>query len=200
MTSTRFSVKLSNILGLSFYRYELTSSTYNATIDTAFTITVKVTDVFGNNVNNKAVTLYHNGTSVSTQNTNSNGVATWDITPSTWGIQDFNVSNQHCYVNIDGWRTLNGSLETGTWALQRNKNNAKLILLGWSASASNNYTNFGNGTYASVVRPRSVVRATTDKDAIDFTINSSGTIRYRNTGSTNDAYLQMEWAIRDEDR
>jgi len=198
---TRFSVKLKNILGLSYYRYELTSNKYEATIDTTddITITCKVTDVFGNNINNKAVTLYHDGTSVSTQNTNSSGVATWNITLSTWGLHDFNVSNQHIQVNVDGWRTLNGSLETGTWALQRNKNNAKLILIGWSAGASNDYTTFGNGTYASVVRPRSIVRATTDKDTIDFWVNSSGTILYRNTGSTNNANLQMEWAIRDED-
>ena len=103
---TRFSVKLKNILGLSYYRYELTSSTYNATIDTAFTITCKVTDIFGNNVNNKAVTLYHDGTSVSSQNTNSNGIATWSITPSTWGIHDFNIENTHCQVNVTGWREI----------------------------------------------------------------------------------------------
>lgn len=104
---TRFSVKLKNILGLSYYRYELTSSTYNATIDTAFTITCKVTDIFGNNVNNKAVTLYHNGTSVSIQNTNSNGVATWNITPTSWGIHDFNVGNTHTQVQVGGWKQIN---------------------------------------------------------------------------------------------
>ena len=106
---TRFSVKLKNILGLSYYRYELTSSTYNPTIDTAFTITCKVTDIFGNNVSGKAVTLYHNGSSVSTQNTNSNGVATWNITPTTWGMHDFRVQNQSIQVNVDGWKQYSGS-------------------------------------------------------------------------------------------
>ncbi len=106
---TRFSVKLKNILGLSYYRYELTSNKYNATIDTTndITITCKVTDIFGNNVNNKAVTLYHDGTSVSTQNTNSNGVATWNITPTTWGTHDFNVGNTHTQVQVGGWKQIN---------------------------------------------------------------------------------------------
>lgn len=104
---TRFSVKLKNILGLSYYRYELTSSTYNGTIDTAFTITCKVTDVFGNNVSSKAVTLYHNGTSVSSQTTNSNGVATWTITPTTWGTHDFNVANTHTQIQVGGWKQIN---------------------------------------------------------------------------------------------
>ena len=54
---TRFSIKIENILGLSYYRYELTSSTYNATIDATddIRITCKVTDIFGNNVNGKAM-------------------------------------------------------------------------------------------------------------------------------------------------
>lgn len=115
---TRFSVKLKNILGLSYYRYELTSNKYNATIDATndITITVKVTDIFGNNVSGKAVTLYHDGTSVSTQNTNSNGVATWTITPTTWGIHDFNISNQHCQVNVQGWKevTVTGATSYAT--------------------------------------------------------------------------------------
>lgn len=87
--------------------YELTSSTYNATIDTAFTITVKATDILGYAKTNKSVTLYHNGTSVSSQNTDSNGVATWSITPSTWGIHDFNIGNIHCQVDVSGWKNVN---------------------------------------------------------------------------------------------
>ncbi len=197
---TRFSVKLSNILGLSFYRYNLTSSNNNPNIDDEITITCKCTDPFGNNIKGKTLTLYHNEYDIGDATTNSDGIATWEeIQLTTWGINDFKVSNTHLPILVDGWRTLNGSLD-GTWALQRNKNNAKLILLGWTANASNSYTNFGTGTYASTVRPRSVVRATTDKDTIDFKIDSSGTMQYRNTGSTNNAYLQMQWAIRDEDR
>ena len=85
---------------------ELTSSIYNATIDTAFTITAKVTDLLGDAVSGKSITLYHNGTSVSSQTTNSNGVATWTITPTTWGLHDFRVQNQSIQVNVDGWRVV----------------------------------------------------------------------------------------------
>ena len=110
---TRFSVKLSNILGLSFYRYELTSSTYNPKIDTAFTITCKCTDIFGNPINNKQLTLYANGTSVGNATTNSNGIATWTITPTTLGKINYNVSNAYCQVDINdtGWK--NATMKSG---------------------------------------------------------------------------------------
>ena len=153
---TRFSVKLSNILGLSFYRYELTSSNYNPTIDTAFTITVKVTDVFGNNVNNKSVTLYHDGTSVSSQTTDSNGVATWTITPSTWGIHDFNVANTHTQVQVGGWKQIATYLSNRVILYSDGRNGYIKVdgTFSWDTSArihdlvtiDSNYTPKGNAT------------------------------------------------------
>lgn len=197
---TRFSVKLSNVLGLSFYRYELTSSNNNPNIDDEITITCHCTDPFGNNIKGKTLTLHHNEYDIGDATTNNDGIATWEnIQVTTWGINDFKVSNTHLPILVDGWRTLNGSLES-TWALQRNKNNARLLLMGWSASASSNFTNFGSGTYASTVRPKGTIYGRGDKDNIDFTIKNSGTIEYRNTGTTRNVYMQLEWSIRDEDR
>lgn len=117
---TRFSIKIENILGLSYYRYELTSSTYNATINTAFTITCKCTDVFGNNVSGKQLTLYGNGTSIGTANTDSNGIATWNISPSTLGKINYNVSNAYCQVDINdtGWK--NATMKSGWTAYDSN--------------------------------------------------------------------------------
>ena len=100
----KFSVKLSNILGLSFYRYELTSSNYNPNIDSAITLTVKVTDIFGNPVNNKTVQLYLNGSSLGESyqlTTNTNGIATATYTPNTYGTYDFSIANQHIQINVN---------------------------------------------------------------------------------------------------
>lgn len=192
---TRFSVKLSNILGLSYYRYELTSSTYNPTIDTAFTITVKVTDVFGNNVSGKSVTLYHDGTSVSSQTTNSNGVATWTITPTEWGTHDFNVSNTHCQVQVDGWRWTQN--ET-TWQIGRNADHGILILKGWSSNAPTSWKQFGGQGYAYDFRP--IANTYQQNDRVIWIVNAeNGTISLKSTtGSainTTTWYGQIEWAI-----
>lgn len=197
---TRFSVKLSNILGLSFYRYELTSSTYNPTIDTAFTITVKVTDIFGNNISGKQLTLYHDGTSVSNQTTNSNGIATWTITPTTWGTHDFNVSNKHIQVQVDGWKQVYPTNETmTTFGIFRNKNKAKFILNGWTGYDFNwEWKQFGSTAYASTVAPTMPVFATM-VDTITFRVNENGVIHRKSTKDTTissqTCYLQMEWAI-----
>lgn len=198
---TRFSIKIENILGLSYYRYELTSNKYNATIDVAddITITCKVTDIFGNNVNGKAVTLYHDGTSVSTQNTNSNGIATWNITPTTWGLHDFNVSNQHCQVNVKGWRIIGGSLSNSGWQLERNETRARLITTTWSHAVTTSWQQFGSSAYAENVKPKSNVHYSIDTRVVWYIDRTTGKIYFKsatgsNIASTNFA-MQWEWSI-----
>lgn len=104
-----YRVKLKNILGLSYYRYELTSSNYNPKIDSSITLTAHVTDIFGNNAASKPIQLYKNNTSMGSSfsgNTNSSGVITFTVTCSDWGVQDFSISNTHCQVNVQGWKVL----------------------------------------------------------------------------------------------
>jgi len=121
---TRFSVKLKNILGLSYYRYELTSSNYNPTVsatnENTYTITCKVTDIFGNNISGKQLTLYKNGSSVSNATTDSNGVATWTEYSTGWGTIDYNVSNQHCYVNARGFKLFKDTMSNHRYILYAN--------------------------------------------------------------------------------
>lgn len=198
MTTTRLSVKLKNMLGLNFYRYELTSSTYNPIIDTAFTVTVKVTDIFGNNVSNKPVTLYHDGTSVSSQNTDSNGTASWTITPTTWGIHDFNVSNKHIQVNVDGWRTIQNST---TYTFLRNKNRGRWELKGWSYSYSKDtsWSNFGTGNYATSIKPKAYTVMINAKGNAYFRVHTDGTVQWRAISDTISAntthYCSMDWEL-----
>lgn len=101
-----FDVPLKNILGLSYYRYELASSIYNANIDSPITITCKVTNTLGRNVSGKSIILYHDGESVGSRTTDSNGEAAWTITPDSWGLHDFNVGNTHCQVQVGGWKQI----------------------------------------------------------------------------------------------
>ena len=99
----RFHVPIKNILGLNYYRYELTTTNYNPTIDSTITITCHCTNAFGNNVNGKTITLYDNGTSVGSATT-EDGIATWTITLSDWNVHHFNVSNTSLDIKAKGWR------------------------------------------------------------------------------------------------
>ena len=72
---TRFSVKLKNILGSAYYRYEIGTSANNFTKGETCTVTVTVKDIFGNAVQNKDIVLYNSGTSEGTETTDSNGQA-----------------------------------------------------------------------------------------------------------------------------
>lgn len=98
---TKKIIKASDVLGDNYYIYELSSSNYTPVLNGTITITCTVTDVYGDLINNKFITLYKNGTSVSTKTTNSSGVATWSITCSTAGIQSFKVENKAIEVFVD---------------------------------------------------------------------------------------------------
>lgn len=94
-------IKTSDVLGDNYYIYELSSSNYTPALNGTITITCTVTDVYGDSINNKSITLYKNGTSVSTKTTNSSGVATWSVTCSDAGIQSFKVGNKAIEVFVD---------------------------------------------------------------------------------------------------
>ena len=98
---TKKTIKASDVLGDNYYIYELTSSNYTPALNGTITITCTVTDVYEDPIGNKSITLYKNGTSVSTQTTNSSGVATWSVTCSTAGIQSFKVENKTIEVFVD---------------------------------------------------------------------------------------------------
>lgn len=92
--------------------YELVSSDYNPDIDDTITLTCTCTNYAGQPIVNKQLTLYHNGSSVSTATTNNNGIATWNITCSKFGIRDYNVANVHCQVKVGGWKTSFSNYDT----------------------------------------------------------------------------------------
>ena len=96
-----FKIPISNILGLSYYRYTITSTNYTPTPNSTITITCKVTNVFGREITDKEITLYKNGGMVSTQTTDSNGEATWTETCNTNGLIQYNIGNQNIEVFVD---------------------------------------------------------------------------------------------------
>ena len=112
---SRFTVPIADILGNAYYHYELSSSSYNPNINDNITVTCTCKNVFGNPVSNKTLKLFQNNASVGTATTNANGIATWTITCSNWGIQHFNVENKSIDVRVTGY--IQTSLNNGMYTL-----------------------------------------------------------------------------------
>lgn len=84
--------------------YDLICSDYNPTVDSTVTVTCRVTDFYGEVVAGESVTLYCNGSSVSTSITNNQGLATWTVTVDALGLNSFSVANSKLAINVIGWR------------------------------------------------------------------------------------------------
>ena len=107
---TKKIIKASDVLGDNYYIYELSSSNYTPVLNGTITITCTVTDVYGDPIGNKSITLYKNDTSVSTKTTNSNGIATWSITCWNVGIQSFKVGKKAIEVFVDNKEDINNKI------------------------------------------------------------------------------------------
>lgn len=102
----KFKVPLGDILGSAYYRYELTSSDYNPTIDSTITITCTCKNVLGNPIANKTLELMMNGVSQGTSTTNANGIATWSITFGLEGLKDYYIGNSHCILFVNKYHKI----------------------------------------------------------------------------------------------
>lgn len=85
------------------FNYNLLSDYYNVQIGNDIIINCIVTDVNGEMVKGKTLTLYQNSSSVGTATTNDLGVAYWTVTCDDLGLQNFRVENQNIQVKVTGW-------------------------------------------------------------------------------------------------
>ena len=194
---SRFTVPIADILGTAFYNYELTSSTYNPSIDTAFTITCKVTNSFGNNVSGKSITLYKDGTNMGSATTNSSGVATWTVTLTDWDNHHFKVENASLELKASGWKTL---VNDGGYFIRTKDNRVQFSLNVDSVGFPTSFTAFGGGAkvpqgyrpYASVVVPCK------SNHPLFVAVRNDGTVERRTFNSsqqTSGCYAFAEWTI-----
>lgn len=183
---SRFTVPISDILGNAYYNYELTSSTYNPTIDTSFTITCKVTNSFGNNVSGKSITLYKDGTAVSSSTTNSSGVATWTITLSDWDTHHFNCNSATMELSANGWKQV--TVSTGNlWVNERTKLAMYTFTRTGTITSEISYANVIPSAY----RPKSNVRMLghNSNNMIRIGVDTGGTVRI--SGGTSSSSLTV---------
>ena len=99
---TQKKIKASDVIGNSYYIYNITSSNYTPSLNSTINITVTVTNIYGQAVSGKSITLYQNSTAKTSKNTDSNGSASWNsIIMSTAGIQIFRVEDTKIEVFVD---------------------------------------------------------------------------------------------------
>ena len=140
-------IKVSDILGDSYYVYELSSSNYTPALNGTITITCTMKDVYGTVAGNKSITLYQNGTSKGAQTTNSSGVATWSITCSTAGIQSFSIKDTSIEVFVDNKEdTSNKVTSLSSSSTDTQYPSAKIVY----DSLQNLRTEFITGTFANI--------------------------------------------------
>ena len=82
---------------------DLTTYTPRAKIGDTVTIRAKATDINGDIIKNKELTLLKNGASPSNQYTNNQGVATWTVSMTESGAIDFSVNEEHVFVDVTGF-------------------------------------------------------------------------------------------------
>ena len=178
------------------YNYNLTSSNYNPNINSSITITVTVTDGNGDAVSGESVTLYMNGSAQTTQTTNSSGVATWSITVTKFGLQDFRVENQSIQVKVGGWKTY---FSNTLWTVQFNETTTRVTLASTvSVSVTTTETQYGasilNDNWLRPSRP--MMFPTYNGNVMVFARDGNAKLSHRTiSGSVtmSSQYFQIEW-------
>ena len=155
--------------------YQVYASDYNPSIDSSVTVYCKCTDIAGSAVSGKSLTLYQNGTSVSSSITNENGIASWTVTCDEWGLQDFRVANQSIQVHVTGWREI--TIGTGRlWVNDETKTAVYYFTRTGAITTEISYANVIPSSY----RPYSYVRMIAHNSTsavIKLGVESNGTVR-----------------------
>ena len=110
----KFKVPIKDLLGRAYYHYKIGNTTTNGTKGQTNVLHCTVTNIFGNPVSDKDVTLYAQGIEVSTKKTNALGYVEWEIPLDKAGLRLYTVDNQITYtlVKNGGWKST--SITNGT--------------------------------------------------------------------------------------
>ena len=149
--SERSNVSISDILGENYKITNIECSDYNPQIDGNITVTITVTDVFGDAISNESVTVTAsdgnftqlNGTSITaaatvTATTNISGQFTLTYNCTEWGLITFNANNTNNQINVTGWKQVQTYL-TGRLTLYTDGRNGLLKINGSFYPTSTNH-------------------------------------------------------------
>ena len=149
--SERSSVTIAEILGENYKITNIECSDYNPQIDGNITVTITVTDVFGDAISNESVTVTAsegnftqlNGSSITaaatvTATTNISGQFTLTYNCSEWGLITFSANTTSKQVNVTGWKQVQTYL-TGRLIVYTDGKNGFLKIAGSFYPTSTNH-------------------------------------------------------------
>ena len=210
---TRLTIPSEEVLGENYTITNITASNYNPQIDSTVTVTVTVTDVYGDPVANKYVTTtcnigkftkLNNQTisdtqSVTTQ-TDSNGEISLTYTGSEWGLVTFSANNYHDQINVAGWKEVwrNTSSDPKIQVF-RNADHCRLKFSAYTVSSMNTtFTQYGSTNFLDNWKPSQAILFIGYDYTFLIRVGDDGKLYWRTvtgTLSNKNLYGQYEWSI-----
>ena len=192
----KFKVALKDLLGKAYYRYNMGNTITNGTKGQTNKIRCTVTNIFGNPVENKEVTLYAQGTEVSTKTTDALGYVEWEMPLDNASLRLYKIDTHSTYtiVNNGGWKST--SITNGT--LYYNED-LRLCHLRYSRSfnsaTANTMYEWGQ-LIPSTYRPPFMVTGSGNRNGATVTIDSDGKLygRFQTAFSSSTTfYYDVMW-------
>ena len=117
--SERYNVAASAVLGENYEITNIECSDYNPSIDGNITVTITVTDVYGDAISGESVTVtvsegtftQLNGSDITsassvTGTTNSSGQFTLTYNCTSWGLITFVANTEKLQIKVTGWKQI----------------------------------------------------------------------------------------------
>lgn len=192
----KFKVALKDLLGKAYYRYNIINNITNGTKGQTNKIMCTVTNIFGNPVSGKEVTLTEQGVDMGTKTTDALGYVEWDIPLNTASLRVYRIDTHTTYTNVTngGWKST--SITNGT--LYYNED-LRLCHLRYSRSfnsaTANTLYEWGQ-LIPSAYRPPFMVTGNGNRNGATVTIDSDGYIygRFQTAfNSSTSFYYSAMW-------
>ena len=209
--SERYNVAASAVLGENYKITNIEASNYNPSIDGNITVTITVTDVFGDAISNESVTVTAsegnftqlNGSDITaassvTGTTNSSGQFTLTYTCSEWGLVTFSANNNSTQIKVQGFRTL--SLTNGTLYYDNEKVMCEIAYHPTSTWTASTWTDIGTlATIPSELRPKQNAYTITGDTRLLLRVNNgTGKFQYNTNGNSISSpyfYCTFNWLL-----
>ena len=211
--SERYNVAASAVLGENYKITSIECSDYNPSIDGNITVTITVTDVYGDAISGENVTVTAsegtftqlNGSDITaassvTGTTNSSGQFTLTYSCSEWGLITFVANNTNNQINVVGWKEVfRNTTSNPKIQVFRNADHCRLKFSGFTVSSMNTtWTQYGSAAFLNDWKPSQAVTFIGSDYTYLLNVREDGKLYWRTitgTLSNKNLYGQYEWSI-----
>ena len=211
--SERYNVAASAVLGENYKITDIEASDYNPNIDNSITVTITVTDVYGDAISDESVTVTAsegnftqlNGSDITaassvTGTTNSSGQFTLTYTCSEWGLITFSANNINNQINVVGWKEVwRNTTSDPKIQVFRNADHCRLKFSAYTVSnMTTTWTQYGSTAFLNDWKPSQAVAFIGYDYTFLLRASDDGKLYWRTitgTLSNKNLYGQYEWSI-----